>query len=192
MTWQHPCVVIDQNQLRNPDVIKQLLDECRRAGLRLMLPDGAFLEFSKSGYPFDTARRSLQILAPYPEFVCSSRKLADLLRTELQSREPCATLVEETATAFLRSMLAKLEHGDESTLRKLVDGPLAEMMPPALEVWNNHEENKRLIQGIHDQLKADMSSDQLKALRRSPENAPSDWLSSLRGIQFVFQGLVTV
>jgi hypothetical protein len=82
-----------------------------------------------------------------------------------------------------------LELGDETALRKLVDGPVAEMMPPALEVWNNHEENKRLVQGLHDALKAGMPPDQFKALRQSPEEGVSKWLSSADGVRFVFQGL---
>jgi hypothetical protein len=48
-------------------------------------------------------------------------------------------VVQEDSTEFLRSILAELERADQTTLRKLVDGPVAELMPRALEVWNDHE-----------------------------------------------------
>lgn len=189
MPWQLPFITIDQNQLRDPDAVAQVVDDCRRNGLQILLPDGAFLEFSKSGCPFDTARNSLQILAPHRELVCASRELPDMLRDELRQRDPCASLVQKDTTKFLRSILAELEHSEESALRKLVEGPVAKLMPPALAAWNNHEENKRLVQRVHDALKAGMPFDQLKSLRRSPEEGVSEWLSSAAGMRFVFDGL---
>jgi len=108
--WQHPFITIDQNQPRHPELMARLLDDCRRNDLRLLLPDGAFLEFSK-GCPFETARRSLQPLASCFELVCSSRKIAELMRAEAQGRAPCTTLVHDDATEFLQSMLAQMERG---------------------------------------------------------------------------------
>jgi hypothetical protein len=84
MAWQYPFITIDQNQLRNPDAIARVLDDCCRNGLRPLLPDGAFLEFAKGGCPLDTARRSFEILAPHRELVCSSRKIMEMMRDELQ------------------------------------------------------------------------------------------------------------
>jgi hypothetical protein len=189
MTWQHPLIVVDQNQLRHPDAIARVLDDCCRNGLRLLLPDGAFLEFSKGGLPFDTARRSLQVIAPHRELVCSSRKVAAMMRDELQQCGRCNTLIENTSSQFLRSILEELERGDETTLGRLVEGPIAEMMPPALEVWNDHEQNRRMVLDLHDALKAEFSTDQLKSLRQAPEKGVADWLSSVNGTRFVFQGL---
>ena len=189
MAWQHPFITIDQNQLRHPDAISRLLDDCCRNELRLLLPDGAFLEFSKGGAPLETARHSLCVLAPYRELVCSSRKIAEMLRDELQRRAPCVSLVQEESTRFLRSILEELEHGDETKLRELVDGPIAELMPPALEVWNDHKHNRLTVHGLHDALKGDISASQLKALRRSPEYEVSKWLSSADGMRFVYRRL---
>jgi|SRR5579863_1073423 len=189
MTWRQPFIVIDQNQLRDPLAITRLLADCHNNGLKMLLPDGAFLEFSKGGLPFETARRSLQILAPHRELVCSARKLTAMVQDEFDRRSPCDTLVHERASEYLRSLLADLERGDESTLRKMIDGPIAKLMPASLEVWNNHAENKRIVTGLLDAIKSDMRADRLKALRQSPERGVSDWLSSADGMRFVFQGL---
>lgn len=189
MTWQHPFVTIDQNQPRHADALALIVDECRRDGLQILLPDGAFLEFSKSGFPLDTARRSLQPLAAYREIVCSARKLSEMMREELQNRQACTVFIEDHATKCLRTILAELERSDETTLRKLVDGPLPVLMPPALMVWNNHDENKRMIKSLHDLLKTDLPAAQLKAFRQRPEEAVSQWLPSPGGMRFVFDQL---
>ena len=189
MAWRHPFITIDQNQLRHPAAISRALDDCCRDGVHLLLPDGAFLEFSKSGFPFETARRSLELLAPHRELVCSSRKITEMMRDELSQCAPCATLVQDSSTEYLRSLLAEIERGDESVLRKLVDGPVAELMPPALDVWNDHDQNRQMVIGLRDALKKEIPSDQLQVLRRSPERGVADWLSSASGTRLVFQGL---
>jgi hypothetical protein len=76
MSWHHQVITVDQNQLRDPDAIASVLRDCSQNGLRLLLPDGAFLEFSKGSSSIDTARLSLRLLAPYREIVCSSRKIS--------------------------------------------------------------------------------------------------------------------
>lgn|GEM_PF-5072613 len=76
MTWPHPFVTIDQNYLRRPALVSDALDTSSRHGLRVLVPDGSFLEFAKGGHFSDTARLSLQLLAPYREIVVAGRKLA--------------------------------------------------------------------------------------------------------------------
>lgn len=188
MDWQHPFITIDQNQLRQPDAIGRVLEDCHRNDWNILIPDGAFLELSKSGRTLDTARRSLQLLAPHRELVCSSRKLADMMREEMLRKKPCASLVEDDASRFLRTILFELDSSKDGTLRELVDGPVARLMPTALEVWNNHAENKRHLQSLHDALAANMSAGELKRLRRSPAHATGDWLAA-HSARFVFQGL---
>jgi hypothetical protein len=189
MPFPHPFITVDQNQLRFPDRIAQVLDDCCRSGLHVLLPDGAFLEFAKGGCFVDTTRQSLWLLAPYRELVVAGRKIADLAADELQQRAPAAALIHEGTTAFLRSILEELDRSEETALRRLANGPLADLMPAALEVWNNHDQNKLLVRGLHDALKAGMSLDQLSALRRSPDEQVVKWMSSTEGTGFVFQGL---
>jgi hypothetical protein len=177
MSWQHRFITVDQNQLRDPDATASVLGDCSQNGLRLLLPDGAFLEFSKGSSPIDTARRSLRLLAPYREIVSSSRKIAEMMADELRRGTPCVTLVQKEATECLRSILEELACSDESALRRLIDGPGADLMRSSLEIWNNHDANKRFVIELRAALKAGMSSDQLNALRRSPGTAISGWLS---------------
>lgn len=190
MSWQHPFITIDQNELRDSVAIGRVLDECCRNKWQVLIPDGAFLEFSKSGHFLDTTRRSLTLLAPYRELVCVSLKLAEMRKDELSSRTPSPTLVNEPTTKFLRSMLAELDRSEDFALRKLAEGPVAELMPAALDVWNDHDAIKRMIQGIHDAIKASMPPEELKALRQSPEDTIPHWLSSLERTRFVYQSLI--
>ena len=189
MPWPHRFITVDQNQLRHPDRIARLLDDCCRSGLHVLLPDGAFLEFAKSGYFADTTRQSLRLLAPYRELVAAGCKLSHLMSSELQGRVPAIKLTHDGATEFLRSILDDLDHSEDAALLRLANGPVKELIPPALDVWNDHDRNKKLVQGLHDALKADMPSDQLKALRRSPDEGIAQWTSSLAGTRFIFQGL---
>ncbi len=189
MAWRQPFIAIDQNQLRDSVAIGRILDECRRDDLKIIIPDGAFMEFSKGGLPLDTARNSLRVLAPHREFVCSSRKLTDMMRDEMERQRPCVTLVHHDTSEFLRTLLSDLDRGDESSLRRIVEGPISDMMPLSLDLWNNHDENKAIVMRLHDSMKSTMRPDQLNALRRSPETGLSDWLSSHDGMRFVFQGL---
>jgi hypothetical protein len=108
MPWPHPFITVDQNQLRHPDRIARLLDDCCRSGLHVLLPDGAFLEFAKSGHFADTTRQSLRLLAPYRELVAAGCKLSHLMSSELQGRVPAVQLRHDGATEFLRSILDDL------------------------------------------------------------------------------------
>jgi hypothetical protein len=166
-----------------------VLDDCCRHGLHLLLPDGAFLEFGKGDRFFDTARRSLKLIAPYKELIFSARKVADLMAVEFAEQAPASSLIRDDSTAFLRLILEELDRSEEAALRRMADGPVPALLPAALEVWNNHDQNKHYIKVLHDALKADMQPDKLKALRRSPQEGVAKWLCSQAGMAIVFQGL---
>lgn len=189
MAWPHPFITIDQNQFRHPDAIAGLLDQCSRNGLHLLVPDGAFFEFAKGGQFLETARQSLRLIAPYRELVCAARKLSHMMSDELDHQSECTSLVHARTTAFLRSLLEELQQSKDTALRKLAEGPVAELAPAAIAAWNDHEENKRLIQNLRDALGSTMTPDQINWIRRSPEQRLGEWLSSDEGMRFVFQGL---
>jgi hypothetical protein len=131
----------------------------------------------------------LELLAPYREFVYSSRKLTWLMEDELRERTPAIALVQEDATQFLRTILGELDRGETTTLREVVDGPVATLMPASRRAWSEHGKHKQQVREIYNGIKAVMSADELKALRQSPKKRVSDWLSSRVAAAFVFQGL---
>jgi hypothetical protein len=188
MSWCHPFITIDQNQLRKPELVSSIVSECQSNGWQILLADGAVLEFSKNGVPFETAKRSLELLAPHREIVCSARKLTSMMRDELRDGWPCSELVEDEPTQLLRSLLADLDAGSESALQTLVDGPVAKMLPPSLQVWNDHETNKRLVSGLCEVISRGVTPEKLKLLRQCPENAATVWLST-NSAAFVFEGI---
>jgi hypothetical protein len=112
-----------------------------------------------------------------------------MIDDELKLRAPVTSLVQHDATKFLRSILAELEGGETTILRRVVDGPVATLVPSSLEAWNEHEKHKRQVVAIQDKIKTAISADQLKALRQSPEDGIAQWLSSRAAMAFVFQGL---
>ncbi len=80
-----PYFVLDQNQLRKVDVIAAAASRCRDESLRLLIPDGAGFEMSKSSEVFFTWRNSLVVLASYQDVVVVSSKLTELMRKEAQT-----------------------------------------------------------------------------------------------------------
>jgi len=189
MDRQHQLIVIDQNTLRDSDSIASALDRCCREDLRLLIPEGAGFELSKGSQQFDTWRRSLERLGGYPEFVVVSRKLPDMLVEEIGTGRPCETLIDDDSTTALRQLLDDLNRNDTSSLRRLVDGPMRRLMPASLAAWNNSEQHKQWVIKVRDELSRMMDGEALKELRKSPQDGLVDWLSSVDGIRFVFQGI---
>jgi hypothetical protein len=111
------------------------------------------------------------------------------MNDELEQRTSAAKLVQDGATQFLRSILEEVDRSEDTALRRLADGPVAELIPSALETWNNHDRNKQIIQELHDLLQRDITADQFKRLRQSPQTSVAEWLSSAEGVRFVFQGV---
>ncbi len=188
MTWRHPFITIDQNQIRQVDVLTQLADECRREHWHILIPDGSFQEFAKGGLFYETSKRSLESLTPYRDLIFMARPMKALIREVLASREPSSTLIHQGTTNYLRSLLGN-EHTIDRELRALADGPVRKLMPEALAAWNDHDESKYLLQGLHDAFKRDMPAPRLKSLRQQNESATSEWVSSIDGSRFVYKWL---
>ncbi len=187
MSFPHPFITIDQNYLRKPDLITQLVDTCRRSDLKILIPDGAFLEFAKSDCFVETSRLSLIELAPYRKSVVAGRKLSHLMADELSNCAPTDYLINSETTAYLRSILADLDNGKGAELQDIVNGPNWVLMEAALDDWCNHDKLKAMIVALHDAIKATMTPAQLKSLRKSPDEEMLKWMESDTLNAFVFQ-----
>jgi hypothetical protein len=131
-TSQLPFIVIDQNRLRDANVVASAIEQCREYGLEILIPDVAGFEFSKAiERPEDalrTWRCSLQHLASFPELVVAGRKLPELWKEELGTGTPVRKVVDDRATAPLRDLLRGIGASD-STLRSFVTERVARMIP---------------------------------------------------------------
>ncbi|MHC4405581.1 MAG: hypothetical protein ACYTG0_38540 [Planctomycetota bacterium] len=189
MNREYPFIVIDQNVLRDSKALAGALDRCCRDSLQLLVPDVAGFELSKGSRPLDTWRRSLDYLSAFPEFVSVSRKLTKMLAEERRTGRPCETLLDDHGTTELRAMLNKLASGDESALETLINGPVRELIPGSVDAWSDSESHKAWIKTMRDGLRDTMSPEDLKSLRRNPEEGLIVWWSSIAGTRFVFQGM---
>lgn len=189
MLRKQPFIVVDQSRIRDVSTIAAALDRCCRENLQLLLPDGAGFEMSDGSQRLKTWKQSLHVVKDYSEFVSVSRKLSAMLSEELNAGRPCERIVDSHATEETRSILRSLAGDDDSPLRSLIDGPVAEMMPASLDEWSNHEQHKNLILTMVRLLKSEMTDEEVRQLRGDPVNKLGEWLSTINGIRFVFQWL---
>ena len=188
MSWRFPFIVIDQNQMRDANVVASLLDRCCRDNFHILIPDIAGFEFPKGLCPQKTWTASLCELAPYRELVCVSRKLTNMMAEESQRGEPCRKLIDDNLTSCLRSILRNLEVGDDSAVREITEKQLPKFLPSSREVWENHEAHKAWITTLQG-LREFTDPTQLKRMRTAPLEGLVEWLSSDVITSFVFQGL---
>lgn len=184
-----PYLVVDQNQLRKADAVANAVSRCRERGLRILIPDGAGFEMSKSREVFDTWRNSLELLATCADMVVVSSKVTDMISIEVESGRPIRDVVDQGASELFRGLLRDLASGDFSSLGQLVAGPVAEKMPGSLAVWSNDEQHRQLILAMRDSLKKELTEPVVKQLRRDPKSELATWLSSVDGVRFVYQGI---
>ena len=189
MPETHRFLVLDQNVLRDRNALESALDRCCREDLGLLITDNSAFEWSKGSKPFDTWRRSLEILSVYPEFVSVSRRLTDLLDDERLSAYPCNVVVHDGLTTSFRKILHELRVADYTSLQAILDGPARTLLPESLLEWGNHVQHKQWIVFVRDELRNMVSEKKLKSLRRDPQAGLVQWLSSEDGLRFVFQGI---
>jgi hypothetical protein len=191
-TSQLPFIVIDQNRLRDANMVASTIEQCRENGLEVLVPDVAGFEFSKAiDRPEDalrTWRCSLQHLASSPELVVAGRKLPDLWNEELATGTPVIKVVDDKATPPLRDLLRGI-NASESTLRSFVTERVARIMPASLEHWSQHEGHREMLVKVRDLLKPYLSEGTIKNLRKNTSAAVGSWMASADAVRFVFQGL---
>lgn len=186
-----PYLVIDQNQLRKPDAVTDAASRCRVNGFRLLIPDGAGFELSKSSEVFDTWRNSLEFLSPFTEEIVVSGKMTGMMSIEASTGFPIRDLVDDGASVLFRGILAELGNNDASSLSRLVTGPVSEKLPTSLKTWSDFEMHRSVIVRMRDLLREALTEREVKELRRDPSTELASWLSSCRGARFVYQGIAS-
>jgi hypothetical protein len=156
-------VVIDQNVLRKPYLETLLVDD---PDLRVVLPDLAFLEMTKSPEWESTLRNSLATLSRYPRRVYVCQSVNETLRLELSElKSHAASLSYPDATKFVRDILDGFRNGTGSAslerIRENPDGHLDELIAQHL----NHEGNKDGLAQLVDSTAGMIPAEAKKRLR---------------------------
>lgn len=156
-------VVIDQNILRKPFLETLLVDE---PDLRIILPDMAFLEMTKTAEWESTLRNSLATLAKFPRRVHVCLSINEALGIELTSLQPMhARMMFPAATEFIRDLLDGIETGRGSAslerIRKNPGGHLNELIQQHLD----HDENKDRLLSLIESTSTMLPEETQKRLR---------------------------
>ena len=134
--------------------------------LRIILPDMAFLEMTKTAEWESTLRNSLATLAKYPRRVHVCLSVNEALGMELHALRPINTrMTFPDATAFIRDLLHGFQTGQSSKalerIRENPDGHLEELIQQHL----NHEENKDRLSGLIESTATRLHDETKKRLR---------------------------
>ena len=144
-----PFLVIDQNQLQKADSIADAAARCRDENLQLLISDGAGFELSKGSEVFHTWRKSCEYIRQHADLIAVSRKMTEMMRSEIRTERPIESLVDAAATASFKELLNDLSDRIETSLNQLIDGPVQESPPPprralAERHWTDCAQNERL------------------------------------------------
>ena len=172
-------LVVDQNILRKPFLETLLFDD---ADLRVVLPDMAFLEMTKTAEWESTLRNSLSILAKYPRRVHVCLSVNEALSNELHTLRPVnGSMMFPNATVFVRNLLHGIQTGQSSNamerIRPNPGGHLNELIQQHL----NHAENKEGLSALIEST-ATMLPDEAKKRLRSRRMQDDERLDILHQI----------
>lgn len=172
-------IVLDQNTLRKPYLEKLIVDD---PSIRIILPDMAFLEMTKTPQWELTLRNSLACLAMYPQRVHVCLSVNEALKRELANLKPInGHMMHHEATSFLRNLLEGFRTNTPSlSLERIRENPnrqIDELKRQHL----NHSENKERMAGIIYATAA-MLPEETKKRLRSDKVERNEWLQLVQVI----------
>jgi hypothetical protein len=156
-------LVVDQNYLRAPE-LKLLLEQ--EDSVRVILPDLAFLEMTKSAQRELTLTQSLAQLCRYRSRVFLGQATSACLQYELAKKQPVSGhLVHRDGTQFIRKVLEAVASGSQNAeLLQILndpDGHIADLKRDYLD----HSINKAQSTELVDVTKLDMSTEFARRVR---------------------------
>lgn len=160
---QFRYLVVDQNYLRT-ESLRAILTE--QHDIRIVLPDMAMLEMTKSDKRELTVQQSLQALACHPSRIFVSRATSECLKYELENGCPVTGhLCFREATQFLRSVLLAVATGTptEEYLRVVKDPE--DHLSGLKQDYLSHHVNKERSLELVDATKREMSNEFAKRVR---------------------------
>jgi hypothetical protein len=182
-----PYSVIDQNSLRDQTAVSTAIANARNGRL-ILLHDIAVVEMTKSAEWSDTLRRSLQLLAQYPQGVVAGHATGELLRREMRTGEPHIDIVDHQWTASLRHYLPDIAAGVPDVMKMLqASVPAAKEIADAQQL--DTASNKRILLNAVEMWKSELKGDELKQLRKGDEPLMQHLLSERRMMRTIADSL---
>lgn len=160
---KHTYLVVDINFLHSQALRDRL---CSQPDIRLVLPDLAMFEMSKSSNREFTFKRSLGIMAQEPNRVFVSRALGDCLSYELNRKVAVVGhLVDREATVFVRRLLSAVATGIRNAeYDQVIEDPQNQLLGMVHD-YLNHTTNKTRLAELVDATKLLMTTEFSKRLR---------------------------
>lgn len=183
-------VVLDQNVLRKDHRLVDALDDVRHRGELVILPDIALAEMMKSEQWETTTRRSLKLLSQRPSFVAVSRGVGPLMQTERDSGRPCADVIDHAMTKLFRELLDEIAKSNGRRLEQ-VKCRIDKARAFARAQHFSLDRNKTQVAEFVEDIKSDLSEEELASARAPNETAIRQLLSTDSMTRTCRQSLVT-
>lgn len=163
LKMSHVYLVVDQNYLRDPQ-FEQLL--ATTSNTRIVVPDLAMFEMTKSDERELTIRLSLAILARHRHRVFVSRAIAECLKYELERAQPVSGhMLYREATQFLRRILHAVATGvTNAEFERVIHDPQNHISDLKRD-YLDHDSNKRRSLELVEATKLEMSPEFASRLR---------------------------
>jgi len=162
---------VDQNRLRDWNVISGLISRARNHEITLLLPDVAMFEMTKSRASWEsTVRASLRLIAEFPAGVAVARNLGRLLTEEGAAGTATTAIENDESTQELRRVLWEVAHGDGpsfASLRVLV--PQAQSDEQAPGHLGDAAHHKRRLEERIEAWREELTPDHLRRVRNDFE-----------------------
>lgn len=177
LRYKYPYIVIDQNCFRDEALTLKIKEESKIFGWQILLPDVSMMEMLK-GQQWETSmRRSLAYLASSPELVSLALSLGDLMRAERASGEPIGDLVDGLTTPIFRQLLREIDSGIDGAIFAKVRAGIVDAQSLASQQSLRHTDNKAMLVSLIDAWRKELSGDEVRKLKATPQNQVNLWAS---------------
>lgn len=172
-----PYIVIDQNCLRDEDILRERVTRARTHGELIVLPDTAFIEMTKNAEWELTIKESLRILAKYSAGVVVSYSPGQLLRMERDSGRAHCDIVDHIATPQIRSLLDEIDRGENNFL-EIIKPLVVDAQAVFRNQKLNHEGNRKYVAAAVGFWELSLPMTAIKQLRRNDRKLFCELLAS--------------
>ncbi|KYG08057.1 hypothetical protein BE21_25785 [Sorangium cellulosum] len=151
--------------LRREQHLRPVVEEARRRGELVVLPDIALAEMMKhpSGWE-GTLGQSLQILARDPDLVAIAQCSGELLRREHATGQPCTDIIDDEVTREVRVLLRELPAGGPTLAR--IRTTISNAQRLGQHQHFDNARNRTLLQDLVAAWRSDLRPEDIRALRQ--------------------------
>lgn len=181
-----PYIVIDQNRLRDRDIMAALFRRCRQEGVRILLPDTAIYEFSNVHDPHLTWRRSLEEVCREPELFVAGRSIGEMMKSEIKTGTTVTNIVDEEVTQRFQRLLSELRGGNDKRMNQALS-EIAKFIEAEKQLREQHSVNKSIVTYLRNAWQNSLPDEDLKLLRRPDSDTFIRILAEFNTASIVYQ-----